>query len=322
MTTIVHRRYLPPREAAGPGARLGALTWVGWASLVGAIGMLASSWWFLLDLGEPRQIDLAGLLPQLAGDTLVPARIALPAALEWGVPGARKRVPWLWRGSVLIALAAMLGQGIDWAQSGVMEDFFVATSSSLDGLDGDRRWMALSVLGLGVALIRLAGWWAIADGLADAGARISRPVLIVAAAFGTLPVLASVAVSSFDVDTGLSLTVLQLGAIGIGTVTSAVQMVAAARLVAGGVGNLPPASAWVAGALAGALLLIGQVTNLVGWFGTLGQSGNGVEVLGPVLAATSYGPTFLLLLAFALGLGRGRWRQAPFVPGYRRGAAS
>src|SRR5690349_24831575 len=102
MTTIVHRRYLPPREAAGPGARIASLTLVGWASLGFAVDLLMLGWAFVLHPGDPRSVSLGTMLINLLPATLAPAMVGLPAALEVGVPDARRRVPRLWLGALLL----------------------------------------------------------------------------------------------------------------------------------------------------------------------------------------------------------------------------
>src|SRR4051812_29266696 len=130
MARIEHRRVVrrPPRapgdqdplelaavvsgddedDGAEPGALDGVLdrlTWFGWISAGVAPGWLLIQLRPLLDGGavsEARRLDdLRFVLRAVSGA----AALALPAALELGVGQASRRVPWLYRGAVLLAVA-------------------------------------------------------------------------------------------------------------------------------------------------------------------------------------------------------------------------
>jgi hypothetical protein len=325
VTTIVHRRYLPPREAEGPGSRLAALSLVGWASLGFALAFLVLAWRFVLDIGPPRSVDVQSLLANLVQGTLAPALVALPAALEWGVPGARRRVPRLWRGAVLLALAAALRVGLGWVQDELGRRGEDLGMSLLE----DPAYSVFALAGLALVALRLAGWWGIARGLADAGARVSPVGVAAALVVGALPALVSLAQAiawavsspmrdSVGASSMATIGPIQVVGVLVAAAVDAFTVLAAARLVAGARSGLAPRVAWVLGALAGVLLIAEQVVYLATTLGLL----PGVAAMVVASWTVAYAPPVLLLAAFALGLGRGRWRQAPFVPGYRRAQAA
>ena len=326
MATIVHRRTIrpaPPTTAGeawlpppGPGARLGVLTIVGWVSLVGVVAWLVISWRFLLDLGEPRQWDWGALVDSLWPAVPVAATIGLPAALEWGVPRARSRVPWLWRGTVLLAIEAAAREGLRAVQSAYVETMDVFATGFNDPV-----WSALTLLGVGLTLLLVAGWWALSDGLSDAGASLSRTVLLEAVAIGLItPIMSMWALLVAIQDPSAVWPIY--GPIGVVVVVAAsllsgaafvLATVAAARLVAGAAMRLRPRPAWLLGAAAGVVQLGGRILSAVLLAVTV-TPGVDTSILTAALVA---GP-LMLAAAFAAGLGGDVADPATGLrPGYR-----
>ena len=95
------------------------------------------------------------------------AAIALPAALELGLPGARGRAPWLYRGVVLLALAQVLLFAL-----GQVSQRVLAAADVSDPSDG--LVLVFSVGSLAAAILQVARRVVGADGLGDLGARPRR----------------------------------------------------------------------------------------------------------------------------------------------------
>jgi hypothetical protein len=319
MAAIVIRRTVdvPRPGPRGPGGSLSSLTWVGWLWLLVAVG------WFLLQV---RPIMAMGDVRTWAWDQVLwlvwralaeTAIVGLPAALEWGVPGARRRVPWLMRGAVLLALAAVLDEALVIAQSLVLETLiedptFGELGEAFSELDSP-GYLALQLLRLGTAVVTIGGVWSLSDGLSDAGASVDRRILAVTVVAGLLLAtwylpgyVAAEGGAVIDLFGAPSFGLFVVGA-ALGAVQSALWLVVAVRLVAGWRRALRPGRAWFVGALSGVLLVASDVLTamLTAWPDTT------FDWRWTALSLAARLSTVLLLVAFAAGLGRGTVRREP-----------
>lgn len=311
MATIVHRRVAQdhgPAPLRGPGASLDALTWVGWTSAVLAFGFLVFGLRPITELGGPQTWDWNQVADTALRTVRSAAVVALPAALEWGVPGARRATPWLMRGAFLLALEEALRPVLRVAQDQYFERLPEAMDMGFDTPAG----LALVLVSLAVTLLGLAGAWALSDGLADAGARLRRAIRVGVVAAGTaLSIAAYLPAYGFFgqgavFETDKVLWWLNLGGLALGFVDIAVWLLVGVRLVGGLLARprLHPRRAWILGAVAGACVLgyrfLAPLLFLVV---------PGAVELGWGLRVLSDATWILLLLALATGLGRGRERR-------------
>lgn len=307
MATIIHRRRVRvagPEPARGPGARLDTLTWVGWASLVAAFGFLVFGLRPLAEMGDVRSWNL-GQAWDIVRGSLRDASIAfLPAALELGVPEARRRTPWLMRGTVLLALEQVAGPALDWARTQYVELVPEAMERGYDTPFG----LALLMVTLGITILGIAGAWALSDGLADAGARPRRAILVLVVAVGTgLAIMAyvpSYLVEGVLTDLGLVMVLATLAGLVLGLLDIAVWLLAATRLASGALLRLRPRTAWVLALVSGLSLIAVQFAMPVftAWIRVP------TEIIYAIGAVSSLG-WIALALAFVAGLGRGQARR-------------
>ncbi len=308
LATIVHRRPAAPfgpEAPRGPGGSFDSLTWVGYASLVAAFGFLVFGLRPIAELGDPRMWDLGNVFFIVVGSLRNAAVVALPAALEWGVPGARRLTPWLMRGTVLIALEPLLRTGLRSVQGWYLES---QSGEDLFGYDTPFG-VALGLMALAISIVGMAGAWSLSDGLADAGGRLRRRLVVALVAVGTVAVLATYLPlfgylePGATIDFGSVLLWINLGALVIDLIDNAIWLMVAARLVAGFVAHVRPRVAWGLGAIAGCgmfvIRLLGPVLTL--WVPTGGY--------GYVLSLVGVASWVLLVVAFLAGLGRGRARR-------------
>ena len=298
MTHIVHRRTAVLRRTE-PSV-FEAIT----ASLspVGAISALLAVFSLVVGLALFVMTQAGGATPlQWFGSVLsslsTAAVIGLPAALEVGFPGARRRNRWLWRGLVLLAVsqAALIGLSVfqDWMQAGT---FLAMDQGSVAALAFNAGFLTLT---LAVRLAGILGALLIGGGLAGAGARPPRvliyvPAFLVAAAFlvlfgqyiGFVPTTLDWWLNVVTVVVLWLLPILVWVAVGL-------------RLVAGLAMGLVPRSAWVVGAIAGVLLIAYWVLNAP----TLELVQN--QVLTLLVRIGGLLTWVLLNAALLLGLGRG-----------------
>lgn len=301
MATIVHRRPAvrrAPAPAKGPGGSLRGLSRAGWLFGVAGIAWFAWNVRTLVGLGDPQQLTVATvaqvILDALRGACLV----ALVAALEIGVPRARRVAPWLWRGALLLG-AEQLGRGLLGAARGwAVENNLISGAVTFDEPLG----LAFILLTFAAAIVGIAGAWALSDGLADAGARAPRPLLLLAAAIGVVITAWSFGLLSGAVpfDFGTLASWLNVVAFLLTFLDIALWMVIAVRLVTGALRRRPPREAWLYGALAGGLFLVIRVV-----FPVLSIVGVAQE-LAVVLNALAAAPWIFLFLALSGGVGRGR----------------
>ena len=309
MATIVNRRLAPatgPAPARRPGASLDALTWVGWASGLAAFGFLVFGLRPLGELGDPRFWDWSQIGYTVLESVRNATVVALPAALEWGVPGARRRTPWLMRGVVLLALEQLARPVIDFARERYIELVPDAFELGFDTPAG----LALVLLSLGASVLGIAGAWALSDGLSDAGARPRRAIVVGVVAAGTaLALYAYLPLYGFFTEgvvqeTDKLLWWLNLGGLLLGFVDIALWLMVGVRLLAGLPFGLRPRRAWVLAAVAGACV-IGQ--RLLA--SMLPLADLAASELNWGLRFVTDVSWVLLLLALAAGLGRGRERR-------------
>lgn len=303
VASIVDRRLAPPLPAVarGPGSALSSLTLIGWVSAVVAIGWLVNELRPLLEPGalDARQWEgIAGRVLTALGDAAV---IGMPAALELGVPGARRRTPWLMRGLVLLALAQLARPAIAFVQ-----DLATLLDPSFELFDYETPLgLAFGVVTVATGLLSVGGAWALSDGLFDAGARPRRVLMGVVAVTGTAAtVVAFVPYLGDALDLAVPLGWLNLASLAISAAVIALWLVVATRLMAGFAPRLAPRRAWFLAAAAGLCLVVSR-------FGSAAQLLNGglAPVVSEVLFVVGVTAWVLLFLAFATGLGRGRERR-------------
>ena len=314
MTRVAHRRFLTPAEAKarrplGPAQRLGP---VGWVFTVLAVTWAVVELRPLTEYTAFRSVsDVALLVVRTLGDV---ALLALPAGLLLGFPGARRRNPWLFRGLVIISLVQLAQPALRAFQGWVFEQEGPSPYARFDPL-----YAAMVLVSLVIAVLALAGAWALSNGLFDAGARPRRTVivLIVAAVVALelvflAPVVATNGLAVFR--TGI----LDVVSLAVSVASYAVWVVVGARLVVGSAAGLVPRRAWALGALAGALLILEQPAFILfAWASQLTEADLGPA---PLIAAMVSSVWVLLFLALALGLGRGTNRGAGDrrrIPRYR-----
>ncbi len=312
MATIIHRRPAPARgaePARGPGASLDALTPLGYASAVAAFGFLVFGLRPLADLGGTQLWNWGGVAEIVFNTLRNAAIVGLPAALEWGVPGARRVTPWLMRGTVLLALEQLAQPLLSAAQE------FVSTQlepNSQPFAYDTPLSLALGILRLSLNLLAIGGAWALADGLFDAGSRPRRGIVggvviagMAVSAYAYLPLygLWPGAQTPWPIDTPVFW--MNLVGIAMGFLEIALWYVVGTRLVAGLAFRLRPRLGWGLGAVAGAAsLAVRFAVPLM----TLGQVQD--PLAGQAVYVLATGLWIVLWVAFAAGLGRAREHHA------------
>lgn len=316
MAKIVHRRFVTrpaapePASTHAPDAALDNLTFIGWASAVFAISTLIVQLMPLTSDGALSDANRLTAIVTALRAAAASAAIGLPAALELGLPGARHRTPWLYRGAVLLALAQLLVFGLGQLQRRVLTDADVADPSS-------PLVLAFSIGALGAAILQVAGTWSFADGLADLGARPRRaflvglPVLAVAALLGGyIPSLIEYIPAGVEQNGVASVALVVLRAV-VGTVQVALTVALGVRLIDGATRRLRPTRAWRVGAIAGASLVASSVLFAVfvdlSWAIQVLRDASLFDLLTPLtllLRLTEMLGWVLLVSALAAGLGR------------------
>jgi hypothetical protein len=276
------------------------LTWVGWLSLAGALGVLILQLRFLLNDGVLFGDGyLQTTVFTIVRAVSLAATIALPAALEIGGAGARRAVPWLMRGAILIALSEV-------ASLVVREVRRRAFEGNFDPFDYTNPvTVAFALLGIAPAVVLIAGTWSMSDGLADAGARPSRRVWAAAVAVVLGVTIAAYLTASYLViDLSSMLALVNNLSVIVSLVVVAVTTVLAVRLV-WGARELLPRQAWLVAGVAGACQLVGAFgLNLVFLASMATQAPLGAGLVGNVLAAADSAVWVFVAAAFVLGLGR------------------
>ena len=310
LATIVNRRLAPapgPAPARGPGAALSSLTLLGWVSAIAAVGYLAISLRPILDLGGPSVWDWGEVGNRVLAALRPAAVVGMPAALELGVPGARRRTPWLMRGLVLLALEELARPAIRVAEQYVYEQI---GPESMELAFGSPLGLALAMVSIGATLLAVGGAWALSDGLADAGARPRRVFLAVVVGIGlVLSLFAYLPAYGYFVEGAtfdLALPRTWFNAVGVvlGFVEIWLWLVIGTRLVAGSAARLRPRRAWILGAIAGVTILVVRLG-----YPLLFIAQPDIPGLAFAAGVVASVPWLVLFLAFAAGLGRGRERR-------------
>lgn len=306
MARVEHRRIVTAAEArsrrpTGAARRLGP---VGWAFAGIAVAWLGVELRPLLDWGAfetPSWSGTAMLVVRAVGNAAI---LALPAGLLLGYPAARRRNRWLFRGMVLLALVQLADPALNAAAGWVRDQSADPFGDGLGPLEA-----ALSMLSLATGVMSLTGALAISDGLFDAGARPRRLVIAVIATAGVGLQLAFIVplimVNGLEVFRAGVIDVLRLA---VSLALFGAWYVIGLRLAVGFPAGLRPRRAWAVGGVAGALF-VGErlATVLLSWAVGAGQV---PEIAGPVTAVIASAVWVLLLVALALGLGRGSDRGA------------
>jgi hypothetical protein len=302
---IDHRRPTRVgRAPRGPGASLGALTWVGWLSLLAALGWLAIGLAPIVREVDPRDWSWGAIVDflQWRGGSI--ALLAVPAAIEWGIPGARARMPWLVRGFALLALlevaAPVRSLLLGWAYEALPQTEGDPMSYPIE--------IARFLLGLGFSGLRIVAMWWTYRGLSAGGARLDRLAFRMLATAGAvltvawLPMLAFLPANVMEAAMAPYQVAVSLVRLPIDAIIGAAWFVIGGTLVAGYQARLRPRRAWMVGATAGVLLVLG-----VGLSDVLTAIPVQPFWPSPYLVVTA--ARVLLLPAFLLGLGRGRVRR-------------
>jgi hypothetical protein len=309
LSTIVHRRLAPstgPAAPRGPGASLDSITWVGWLFALGGFAWLVYSLRPLLQIGDIGTWDWAVVGDLVLRSLRDAAIVAMPFALELGVPGARRRTPWLMRGLVLLALDQLSKPVLGYARE------FAITELDPGGnpfLYDTPLAVSLGLLTLATNLLTIGGAWALSDGLADAGSRPSpRRVASVVVVGTAISVIAYLPVSGFFGEGAIpgDQPAFWLNLVGLlmGLVEIALWFAVGARLAAGHTFRLRPRRAWLLGAIAGAMILVARFAYPL----LLMSRIQSFELSLALAVGTSFG-WIVLFVAFAAGLGRGRERR-------------
>src|SRR3954469_18137303 len=222
-------------EPAAPDAALDRLSWLGWVSAGVALGWLLIQLRPLLDGGafsEARRLDdLRFVLRAVSGA----AARALPAALELGVGQASRRVPWLYRGAVLLAVAEVATVLLDQAHDRFLADVHVSDPTKPIVL-------AYAIASLAPAIATIGGLWAASDGLWDIGARPARVVLRLvggAAVLVTLLTYVPYLNQVFSPD-AIVVSLLNLVRLAVSLALIGITAVVATHLLAGAIARMTP----------------------------------------------------------------------------------
>ena len=329
MRRLVHRRRIRPSddEPRGPGGTIGPilapLSWLGWLSIVATVGHV----W--IEMAE-RQVVSGDVINWVeVFDVLALGCVVLaPAALELGYPGVRRRNRALLAGLVLLAFVEVsrpLGSWLYHWGTDVVAQSQGMTSGDPSEFDPDAALtFAYGLMGAARQVIGLAGWLSLVSGLAAAGARPRRALLVATTIVLVAPTALSGIAELWATATApdLALTTLPLPILVVGSVVGVGAGAArAAVLVALLVGvnlGLRPRLAWrLGGAAAAALvavLAIDLAFSLVVW--QVAEQASDFTL--PLLTATTVldiGYRVLLLAACFAGLGRGT--EERHVPPWR-----
>ena len=309
MASLEHRRVLSPAQVRAYRRKpiLERLPPIGWLFAAAATVYLL---WELRPVLEPGALDAM----DLPDDAMFVARnlgdastIALPAALLYGYPGVRRGNRWLWYAAVTIAVARLAQYLLTVISGWILDTFEPFTSRLYDATARtgvnvlvDVVWV-LPLIGFALAAVSM---WMFAKGLADAGARPSRPAVIAIAAVGLGLSLQSIATlfvgdaAPVELDDQLRLGIT----IPITVAIVSFSFVAALRLVIGWWSGLLPFRAWVIGAAWGVITIgIPIIATSLQYVG----SGGLPEWAWTIYALITLAQGYLLFVAFYLGLGRG-----------------
>jgi hypothetical protein len=296
-----------PKPADGP---LDRLTWFGWISAGVAVGWLFLQLRPLVDataFSDARRLDTVLEIVRAVSGA---AALAMPAALELGLAQAARRVRWLYRAAVLLAVAQVATIVLEQVQQRFL--------SGIDLTDASQPVvLAFAVASLAPAIATIAGMVALSDGLWDIGARPPRLVLRVVGGIAVLAVLLTYLpyLNQLFSPDAIAVSVLNLLRIVISLGLIGITAVAGTHLLSGAIANMTPRLPWVLAGLAGACYVLGSFGRVLTGL-PLPQD---VQVsMQDLLIAASYAvfalvsaAPILLLLAFATGLARSAFDASP-----------
>ena len=312
MAHLVHRQRMTRRrvEPRGTVAIKASVSRWGVLSVIGALVYLVMELQPLLTPGVLDQVDPLRVVLFVLGRLGQATLIALVLFVELGFPRARKANRWLWRGALLIGVQplgrSLLSHGLQ-ALGGLAPDVAAALSDNTQ-IGGWAMWLLTTSL----VLPMLSGGLSIGDGLARAGARPHKVILLIAA-------LAGPAVTWFLFAAQIS-QILDLSQV-IGWLnlvsllglmaTASVWLMIAARLVMGPREGTNPEAAWFIGFVAGTLLLMDRFGNAaIAIFDPQGTN----TLLGALISGAGGVYPIILALAFAAGMARGTRRRRFLAP--------
>jgi len=318
---LVHRRRIGSSsgDPKGPGGTIGPLlaplTLIGWLSIVAAIAYAA------VQLSSPLEgvFTSSGDISWLALLHVVSSSVVilLPAALELGYPGVRRRNKALLIGLTLLAVAEVMRPAVtwlfDWADTMIVIDPN-GTSGNVAQFDSTPWLMfARQLMGVARQVIDLAAWLSVFAGLGAAGAR-PRGRVVIAPALAVTAVIATydaVTLWTFSSEGDLSMAPFALAnvlAAGVGICTTAASVAVVVALLWGANLRLRPRLAWRLGAVAGVLMVVGILSalafTLFAWR-LSGEDSTGVATLLAISQILQSAGWPLLLAASLAGLGRG-----------------
>ncbi len=312
MAHLAHRQRMTRRrpQPRGMAAIKASVSRWGVLSVISALVYLAMELQPLLVAGvldqvEPRRVALY-VLGRLGQAVL----ISLVLFVELGFPRARKTNRWLWRGALLIGVQP-LGRSIVTHLLQLLGNVAPPIAAALSDNTQVGGW-AMWLLTTSLVLPTISGGLSIGDGLARAGARPHKGILLIAA-------LAGPAVTWFlfaaqigqIVDLSQVIGWLNLVSLLGLMATASVWLMIAARLVMGPREGTNPEAAWFIGFLAGTLMLMDRFGNAA--IAVSDPQGTNV-LLGTLISAAGGLYPMILALAFALGMARGTRRRRLLPP--------
>lgn len=311
MAHLVHRQRMTRRrvEPRGADALKASVSRWGLLALAGAIVYLALELQPVFAPGVLGQVEPIRIVLFILGRLGQAVLISLVLFVELGFPRARKVNRWLWRGALVMAIQplgrTLLTHGLQ-ALGGVAPDL-AATLSDNSQIGGWAMWLLTTSL----VLPTLSGGLSIGDGLAHAGARPHKGILLIAALAGPVATwfLFAAQISQI-VDLSQVIGWLNLVSLLGMMATASVWLMVAARLVMGPREGTNPEAAWFIGFVAGTLMLMDRFGNAaIAVFDPQGTN----ALLGTLIAGAGGIAPIILALAFALGMARGT-RRRRFLP--------
>lgn len=257
MARIVHRHRLPSLAPA-PGLRrlpVAGRVFLGLAALVAAVELWPAA--YAVWMGVTDVVgELAPVLPNAFRNAAV---VALPAAVLWARPRAPRVNPWLWKGAVIVAVVQLARYPV-----GMVQDALIAAAQVSESGAASPEFAVASVIGLLLAFVSTLGFWALSEGLKDAGARLHAVVvagLAVAVVAVVIIAFGPSVMAAIEQGGDPLLAVNLVSVLANGLYLFALALVGA-RSVAGALRRLEPRIAWVLGAIAAVSLAAVPVVSL------------------------------------------------------------
>ncbi|MEI7744396.1 MAG: hypothetical protein WCK58_11710, partial [Chloroflexota bacterium] len=163
--------------------------------------------------------------------------------------------------------------------------------------------LAIVMVSYAIGILSITGAWAFSDGLSDAGARLKRPILWLAAAIGPIAMLIAYApYFGQAIDLGQFVGWLNVIGLSLSLVLVARWSIVAARLVLATSDRLKPQRAWFIAWLAGVLLVVERIGSPVQII--VDPKGENL-MLRTLVSASGSAVWIALFVAALIGLGRG-----------------